>query len=302
MRTAAGIPGKRHRRRLLADWWYAEGSANRAPSANEGVDVRTRPAMPREEEITVHLENTNPWRVVGGRWRSDPGRPWTIRFAWQKLQQKYLEGTTRVFDIYVFANPRQGAAAGNRLLDPDIMAADRLMSANIVLNGARDKIWKTAEDVERPLREIPWKTTLEQASDGQIEAVVNAVRELRAVGCVQLPIATKLLFIKLPYLVPMVDSVVQDCFHAIREDVASLLRCFRNILCDSRNEAPIAALRGHLHDEVGIDISPVRILEQLIWFDWYLKGSPERNGVYRHRVFRDWGWRPSRPEKGVCRI
>jgi hypothetical protein len=112
---------------------------------------------------------------------------------------------------------------------------------------------------------------------------------------IRLAIATKLLCIKRPGLVPMMDRVVQDCFGTA--DPAAILRGFRHLLADAATLARIDALSSRVETLTGFRPTPVRILDELIWFDWNLEKVSQ--GILPVVGFPEWGYDTARDELGV---
>lgn len=234
---------------------------------------------------SIVLYNVNVGELTNsGQWRKRSGE-WTIRYAAEKLKAKYSIGTTVVFDLWTFANPKPNP---DKLMDADIWAADLLMGANISTQRARLKALRDSEVRSRLsqwLRKVPpEKADIEV--DEWDQKVADLIGELQRRG-IGLATATKLLFIKRPFLIPMMDSAVQDCFGS--RTPGKIMEGFRSALKHQDNAKTLREVGDGLKRQLGFRVSALRMLEQLIWFDWNLKKDSRE---YRVRGFPSWGWRP----------
>lgn len=244
------------------------------------------PPSMRRSDNSIVLTDVNVGELTSaGRWK-ERCATWTIRYAAEKLAAKYSIGTTVLFDLWTFANPKPNP---NELLDADIWAADRLMGANISTQRARLNHLRSSRvrrRVAQRLRAVPARADI--TSDRWDQAVADLIGQLVTPG-IGLATATKLLSIKRPFLIPMMDSVVQHCFGS-RDPLVIMAAC-RNALKDGGNARTLRRLSAALQGRHGFLVSALRILEQLIWFDWNLVRDARTAGLYRVRGFPAWGWR-----------
>jgi hypothetical protein len=234
----------------------------------------------------------------GRRWNRKE-TSWTIVTPQAKLVTKYTHGTSAIFSHYVFRFPH---LEPDRITNVDMSAADSLMGANI---SAQTKRWTGIESREcqdelaSVLRRIPVCASIEDASfDADVD---RAIKILNACEGVQLAIATKLLCIKRPYLIPMMDSLVQDCLVQDRSEnnlPLEILQQFRRLLAIPEISMRIDALADRIAAITGFVLSRVRILDELIWFDWSLR-PPDEEGICRCVNFPNWVYDIAHHARGV---
>lgn len=93
----------------------------------------------------------------------------------------------------------------------------------------------------------------------------------------------------------MMDSVVQNCFGT--NDPATILKGFRRLLADEATAGRIGELATSVESLTGFTPTPVRILDELIWFDWNLESGTKR--PLRVVGFTDWGYDTEDDSRGV---
>lgn len=229
-----------------------------------------------------------------GKW-SEERSNWSIVDPWEKLIAKYERGTTFAFDHYVF-NGRH--LQPNRITDADIATANALMNANAgatvdAMNGLR----KAQGDLEPLLAQIPFDADL-LGTDGVATAAKLASTLIeRTERGTQLAVASKLLSMKRPHLVPMLDRVVQDCLGESEAEPA--LRRFAALASSPDNRPLLTDLADRVAQRYGIPVGPVRVLDQLIWFDWNVVKA-DTPGRWVVRGFTEWGYTHGRDD-GVRR-
>jgi len=244
------------------------------------------------EDDPVVLSDVYAERLEHGTWTKGDKRTWAIQTPRTKLLEKYTIGTSVLFGHYVFRFPHRDPY---QITAVDIEAADRLMGANI---SARHDRRTTALAVGKSralvdvLEQIDPAASIE--SDEHDEKICEAISILSGEHGIEVAIATKLLCIKRPYLVPMMDSVVQGCFNYAEPKV--ILREFRRLLTGA-TLAAIKDMANSINDLTGFSPSPVRILDELIWFDWNL--IPASGGLWSVRGFPEWIYDPRNDERGV---
>ena len=220
---------------------------------------------------------------------------WLVREPLEKLRAKYAGGGSLIFDHYVFHYPHR---TPNRITPVDLAAVDRLMAGNISAKTARwNRLIDSAllDSVERVLSKIPHHASIDAPDwDGLVAEAVAALVQPE----VQVAIATKLLMVKRPWLVPMIDSRIQHVFDR-EEDVPAVLVGMRRLLSDNREV--IERLRRAVAEEFTLDISPLRVLDQLLWFDWNTAPEPEHDGLCHVLGFPDWVYDTRHHDQGVFR-
>lgn len=252
------------------------------------------PVAAEPDDPSLTLPDVYSWTFKDGRWTREEKASWTIVTPQAKLVTKYTRGTSAIFSHYVFRFPHPDP---DRITNVDITAADCLMGANISAQNQRRSMIESAEcqdQLASVLRRIPVKASIEDASFDS--DVGEAVEILIAHHGIKLAIATKLLCIKRPYLIPMMDSLVQDCFRS--KQAGEILAGFRTLLALPEVSTRIDALASHLAAITGIVLSRVRILDELVWFDWNLR-PPAADGICHHVSFPDWVYDTAHHTRGV---
>lgn len=228
-----------------------------------------------------------------GKWkpkRSD----WFIVEPWEKLIAKYERGTTFAYDHYAF-NGRHPQR--NRITDADIATANALMNARAGATlDSLNRLRAAQDDLEPMLAKVPFDTDL--LSTRGLDTAVKLVRTLieKTVRGTRLAVASKLLSMKRPYLIPMLDRVVQACLG--ESEVERALQRFADLVSFRDNRRLLNALADRVARRYGIPVGPVRVLDQLIWFDWNVKAG--KGGRWVVRGFEEWGYTPGRDD-GVRR-
>jgi hypothetical protein len=230
--------------------------------------------------------------VEGGVWVKRR-RDWFVQTPRAKLLAKYSFGTSALFGHYVYRFPHRDP---DRITPVDIEAADRLMGANISAQHHRRAAVQAAgasAALSGALARIPLDATIRDA--GHDAAACEAIAALASHPGIGLAIATKLLCIKRPALVPMMDSVVQGCLGTT--EPVEILRTFRRLITLPEIAAHLAELGSAIAAQVGFEPTAVRILDELIWFDWNLERGPQR--VLRVVGFPAWGYDTADDDRGV---
>jgi len=241
----------------------------------------------------IKLEKVNVWQWKGSRWESKSG-DWPVKDPLEKIISKYKKGTSLIFDLYVF---NHSSDYPHVVSETDINAADVLMGANI---SAKNKRWQNAidslEEINRILKKYNMPRHASIEDEENIEKAADVINRFRR-DEIGLAIATKVLLTKQPYLIPMMDSVVQDCFTS--DDPGHILKEFKRLLSDTETKATVADIIKEIKKIFNIDVSPLRIIEQLIWFDWNLVRN--KNGTFSVRGFEEWIFNPNDEDSGVHR-
>lgn len=248
-----------------------------------------------DDGLELKLERVRADRYDGG-WKKSVDETWTIREPREKLRAKYSRGGTLVFDHYVFHYPHWNP---NRVTLVDMAAVDQLMTGNI---SRKEERWARVADstcqdrVQDVLEQIPVGATIEDPRwDGLVADAVRALVQPE----VQFAIATKFLMVKRPWLVPMYDDRVRAALND-ESDVVALQGEMRRLL--RANRAAIERLRRLVADEFALEVSSLRILDQLIWFDWSSSAKPDANGMCPVTGFPEWVFDTNDYERGVRRI
>jgi hypothetical protein len=220
-------------------------------------------------------------------------RDWPVQTPRAKLVAKYSLGTSALFGHYVYRFPHRDP---DRITPIDIEAADRLMGANISAQHDRRAAVLAAGGgaaLSSALARVPSDATIHDATHDA--AICEAIAALTSREGIGLAIATKLLCIKRPALVPMMDSVVQGCLGTT--DPAQILRAFRHLVALPVVATHLDELAGVIASLVGFTPTAVRVLDELIWFDWNLERGTHR--VLRVVGFPDWGYDTAHDDRGV---
>jgi hypothetical protein len=90
----------------------------------------------------------------------------------------------------------------------------------------------------------------------------------------------------------MLDSVVQACLGT--SEVEPALQRFADLASSGGNRPLLNDLAARVAARYGIPVGPVRVLDQLIWFDWNVKAG--KRGRWVVRGFEEWGYTPGRDD------
>jgi hypothetical protein len=238
------------------------------------------------------------------------GRTWVIAQPWEKLCDKYFTagGFLSVeFDQYSARRSASDPGWRNRLEGADLMATG-LMNSRMSSRDV-DAILVNRERIEEALRAIP--ADLRLADTGVLaEPLYAHLRALfAAFRCPGVSVAKmmKTLCQKRPRLLPMLDSLVRKALYnsedigvdsdpdEFADGVVREVDLFRRVLLwgagtPNANYPRLLeltdALAGRLADggEVLPDlVTPVRILDDLVWFEW---GGHEHYGWWENEQGR----------------
>ena len=224
----------------------------------------------------------HPWRFDQGRWVPDPNRTWEIREPLLKLVLKYgIAGPwespfnrSREFDNYTRSRgPNAGLPTITDLL------VTQLMNSFVDKRDVRSiENWVEEPDnllalrrVRDCLKNFGGLEDLPEAVFGEILAVVDSVTQIKYIKDAK---AFKWLSTWAPAHIPMIDNEVWKALSDMFPDGVSTrserLHSFKRLVTD--NLAAVRHLGRRLASLLGFEnfsISPTRIMDNLIWIDWY---------------------------------
>jgi len=242
----------------------------------------------------IELKKVNTWQWTGSRWKKHENQNWTIKDPLEKIKSKYNKGTSLIFDFYVF---NYSSRFPQEISEVDINAADALIGANISAKNIR---WQNVIDSLDEINETLEKSKLPGCAsiddEDNIEKAANLIKKFRR-DEIGLAIASKILITKQPYLIPMMDSVVQDCFTS--DDPGKIMKEFKRLLSDEETKATVSNIIKEVKEKYHFEVSPLRILEQLIWFDWNLLRHHDE--IFYVSGFEEWIFNYKKADLGVHR-
>jgi hypothetical protein len=222
-------------------------------------------------------------------------KDWRIVEIEGKLSTLYFTAhNSPAFDFYIDLQQKHRADP-NQLLKGDFWATD-LMNSNMFEKDI-DAFVKEKGDASNLLTKLPQTVGLESDEGGrlipEISRVIESIYQVKGFGISK---ATKVLCTRRPLLIPMLDSHVVECLTG-REEAKDkscattefLLRQFRQVLLFRDNLKSLRAAALQLARETSLKISPTRLLEQLIWFDWSFSGK-KRKLTSTERWLQQEGW------------
>jgi hypothetical protein len=217
---------------------------------------------------------------------------WASRYGVAKLQRKYGEFPhSREFDGYAAARRAQDPAWRNRIEMADLLVTWLMQSQIERRPGAIEAVMEHRTRIEAALAGVPDNLALEaeeipDQTWPQLESLFRAFR-VRGVG---LATMTKVLCMKRPALIPMMDSHVMGFLfekewplqdgHLLQDDAAAGvvgMKRFRELMQHGDNLRALVAIRHELSPclarlEVSSRVPPgpslVRVLDSLLWYDW----------------------------------
>ncbi len=234
-----------------------------------------------------HLVITIPDRLQQG----ETCCTWSIKHGIAKLQLKYSEFRDSLeFDGYVAARAAESPAWRNRIEMADLLMT-RFMQSQIERRpGAIEAVMENRSKIETALAMIPADLDLEQAISDQTWHHLESLFVAFRVSGVALATMTKVLSMKRPALIPMIDDHVRrflfrhgwprDGRRLIRPDAAAGVRCmkqFRELMQYERNLQVLTAIRNEMSSwfvgrtassGASPALSLVRVLDSLLWYDW----------------------------------
>ena len=257
---ACSQTGARPRVCHICDPRKAESAATAAPwhpaPASAPARARDLHATFTGRPVRIEIE-----RLDGGSTLVIDGAQWLAELFF-RLDPSAVGGSP--YDARVAVTPR------DRFEDEDITAVNRTMAAH-----ASHIWWSDLLDLERPkwLADLDTAWDLYQLSDGAWEAERVSERLARALAAMdakhrKLAVITKMLHLKRPALVPVLDRLVVDQLGAHGKDPVRVIEHMR--ACGRRNLDALLAVQGHLAGMTGEDGLPirrtlVRITDALLW-------------------------------------
>ena len=187
-----------------------------------------------------------------------------------RLQRYFTQGSWDIYDGVEVAN------------DANLTVCDIVLSAGLNSRINRNKlwqIWQHKQQIENHLNNIPNDITLE-AEHIPWDELADLFDSFCQIKFVKEATTTKILHKKRPNLIPVCDSVLYTHFKSQLREVwnrgggvfiVKFMQLFREILLTHRPE--IYSLCEFTKEE-GWPVTPVRLLEVLIWIE------DEPNGEY----------------------
>jgi hypothetical protein len=216
------------------------------------------------------------------------GGPWVIRHCLDKLRVKYGDGNGRLyysveFDAYAAARAAADPGWRARIEAPDILATLLVASRYRMIDV--DTIMGQATVIEAALRAVPHDVDLEQSLTDVVWEQLSELFASFATSGIAAAKVTKVLYMKRPRLIPMVDGfVMRFLFNggwprgeaSTAGGILKAVRQFRALMLHGDNQASLrqltAGINRWLADRPGarqrISLSPARVLDHLLWFDW----------------------------------
>lgn len=214
---------------------------------------------------------------------------WTIHQPWEKLAAKYLGGRASSYptlDFDLYAAHRAEVPGWKDSVDGADAYATLLMNSNMTRQDVH-ALMVRAPKINRALKEVSDQPLAEADLDALGPALVRLFDATCGEGFAIAKV-TKLLCLKRPELIPMLDSYVCRALwedmpapgHGFGEEVARIMIRFKALMKVDGNLSTLTGLTDRLNAEVKVHltqdgapvphptVTPVRVLESLVWFDW----------------------------------
>lgn len=229
------------------------------------------PRAPRSADTPIEFDG-EPIRIIVRRGSVADSPPLVIEGAQWLAETFFRRDPSAVgpnsYDAWIEAT-REDPQRSNRVVDRDVTAVNTTMAARTSheawapVIASTDWSWLECLDPSWDLLQTPWSAT-EWALIGQRLATMFAVTKRRGLG---LAVITKVLHIKRPQLIPVMDSVVIEQIGArVSDDVATWVAAIGQVRAVGReNLAELQGIRDHLRAKGIADRSLVRILDVLLW-------------------------------------
>lgn len=228
--------------------------------------------------------------VIPKTWDDAPGTGYVVHDPLTKLLDKYLHGGSRLsleFDLYA---ARRSTELGwcDRIEGADLTAT-LLMNSKIESRHV-DAVLANRIEIENALAEVPnVDLAIVDLDRSPLRAKLLRLFAAFRVPGVSIAKVTKLLCLKRPKLIPMIDSYVLAGLYddppsfdsdptAFAEETLRAVGLFRRLLLwptgqGSSNHEAIATVAAELtsavrrESNVAIELSPIRVLDNLLWFE-----------------------------------
>lgn len=221
----------------------------------------------------------------------ETGGPWLIWDGVAKLKRKYAEVLhSREFDGYCAVRAARDCGWPNRIEMADLLATWLMQSQIERRPGAIEAVIDRRAEIESRLADVPRDMALEEAIPEHTWEGLRSLFEAFRVKGVAVGTMTKVLCMKRPSLIPMMDTHVMGFLfqkerpyaagRAIHKDAdvaVAAMQQFRELILHVGNRETLTAIRHELTPwlnalEVSSGAAPalslVRVLDCLLWYDW----------------------------------
>lgn len=215
------------------------------------------------------------------------GSPFTIHYA-DCLAEFFFRANASSFGPNAYDEWIKKGADPNRITDDDVSAVSQTMAARTphkywtaFTEAKADEPWLTALDPDWDLYSMSEKEWLQHVVHKHLGEAFKAV-----IGPYRGPaVATKVLHIKRPRLIPVCDSYVARTMGVELVDSAGLLRLVMHLHKQGQaNLEALCAIQARL-SEIGIDRTLVRILDALLWMRGNERGEYAVFAQWLHEVY-----------------
>lgn len=221
--------------------------------------------------------------------------PWDIIDPERKLAAKtWACGLAATWPTWAFDAYRMGRRSDNRITGADMVVT--LLMRSRLASVEMDALMAKASEIEAALGDIPDQPLASADLDALEPELLRLFKACRS-GHVAIAKVTKLLTLLRPQLLPILDREVigslfgtrwsgradpddfaEDAFYALSEFKRVLVYKEGDIdnlaVCNHVAAATTAGMRARgLPEPVEVGITAVRVLESLLWFDWW-GGAP----------------------------
>ncbi len=216
--------------------------------------------------------------------QGDARGPWRIVEPLEKLKEKYGEESgvfnSVEFDRYAAARAEEDPDWLDRLEGADI-AVTRLMSSNVTSSDVKSLL-DHREAIEAALRQVTRDGRLDARDEPDWSAcrVVFSAMEMHNIGLAKM---TKVLCMKRPRLIPMLDSYVMELLFSkswpsvspdtYAEAGVAGMKQFRSLMRHAQNLGVLREITARINEWLRDQgrhppvLSEVRVLDNLLWFD-----------------------------------
>jgi hypothetical protein len=205
---------------------------------------------------------------------------WSIRFCLEKLKTKYYtDGPSIDYDGYIAVRAAADPSWQNRIENEDVVKT-HLMNSNYTDEEIAGVMLRS-NGIEEALKTLPVDLHLEDEVSQLHWHNLNSLFRSFMVPYVKLAKTTKVLCMKRPLLIPMLDSYVMKFLFEDEkgnDEAASILgmKQFRALMLHDGNLVSANLLTTEINrwlaervnEGVPPVLSPIRVIENLLWFDW----------------------------------